>query len=506
MRKPVDPRPLSEIKRDSGRNSRKSKANAHRSMIRPGIDSDQGQSTPINETRSAATSRPPATTAPVTSSTTSQSTSTTPNTSGNVSSQVRQAGGVIPSHSNPASGRNASGMSTNISIKELGKEIAEAITSSNSKGAVPMAKFGNRDNEETGIFLRKYEQFGTAQNWSHDDLLQRLPLSLVHGASAWYARQSQLPTDWIDMKTRMLAEFRPPTKLECRTTNLRRRVMKPDESVTQYYEDVMELYDILESLGKGIPPQEKADKLTAGLHGTVFRDVTMMGPTNPQEFFMKAGKAIDMERKAERRPQVMKDAREPVSLTDIYRTEPLPKKTLSGGNSNYRGNNFNPNYHALKQGNVRERPRRSDDYQNYAGGDYNGADRSGNRPFGRQNFSQIEGSRNYVNNNFRRNQPANYTQNREKGNNYQNINYRQPWHGNNAERGGEIRIRNFTSPPAGAGNSNNAANNRLPIACYNCGGPHFKSQCKEPTTGGTSGEAASEFSTAGTGRFIFERY
>ena len=363
-------------------------------MTRPGIDLDQSQSTPINETKSAATSRPPATTAPVTSTITNPSISTTPNTSGNVSSQIRQASGGIPSHSNPANGSNASGMSTNISIKELGKEIAEAITSSNSKGAVPMPKFGNRDNEEIGIFLRKYEQFVTAQNWSHDDLLQHLPLSLVHGVSAWYARQSQLPTDWIDMKTRMLAEFRPPTMLEYRTTNLRRRVMKPDESVTQYYEDVMELYDILESLGKVFSPQEKADKLTAGLHGAVFRDVTMMGPTNPQEFLMKAGKAIDMERKAERRPRVMKDAREPVSLTDIYRTEPLPRMTPSGGNGNYRGNNFNPKNYALKQGSGRERTGRSDGYQSYTGGNYNGTDRSGNRPFGRQNFNQIGGSRN----------------------------------------------------------------------------------------------------------------
>ena len=468
-------------------------------MTRPGIDSDQSQSTPINETRPAATSRPLATTAPVTSTITNPSTSTTPNTSGNVSSQIRQASGGIPSHSNPASGSNASGMSTNISIKELGKEIAEAITSSNSKGAVPMPKFGNRDNEEIGIFLRKYEQFGTAQNWSHDDLLQRLPLSLVHGASAWYARQSQLPNEWIDMKTRMLAEFRPPTMLEYRTTNLRRRVMKPDESVTQYYEDVMELYDILESLGKVFSPQEKADKLTAGLHGAVFRDVTMMGPTNPQEFLMKAGKAIDMERKAERRPRVMKDAREPVSLTDIYRTEPLPRMTPSGGNGNYRGNNFNPNYYALKQGSGRERTGRSDGYQSYNGGNYNGIDRFGNRPFGRQNFNQIGGSRNYANNNSRGNQLGNYPQNRENRNNYQNSNYRQPWYGNNAQRGGEIRNRNFMSPPAGGGNSNNAVNNRPPIACYNCGGPHFKSQCKEPTTGGPQARQQVNFLQQGMG-------
>ena len=85
------------------------------------------------------------------------------------------------------------------------------------------------------------------------------------------------------MKTHMLAEFRPPTMLEYRTTNLRCRIMKPDESVTHYYQDVVKSYDILESLEKVFSPQEKADKLTTGLHGAVFRDVTMMGPTNPQE-------------------------------------------------------------------------------------------------------------------------------------------------------------------------------------------------------------------------------
>ena len=146
----------------------------------------------------------------------------------------------------------------------------------------------------------------------------------------------------------------------------------------------------------------------------------MMGPTNPQEFLMKAGKAIDMERKAQRRPRVMKDAREPVSLTDIYRTEPLPRMTPSGGNGNYRGNNFNTNYHALKQGNGRERSERLDGYQSYTGGFYDGTDRSRNRPFGRQNFNQIGGSRNYANNNSRGNQLGNYPQNRENGNNYQN--------------------------------------------------------------------------------------
>ena len=112
------------------------------------------------------------------------------------------------------------------------------------------------------------------------------------------------------MKTGMLLEFRPLTMLNYQMTNPRRRVMKPDESATQYNEDIVELYDILESLGKVFSPQEKADKRTADLHRVFLRDVTMMGSTNPQEFLMKAGKAIDMERKAERRQRVMKDARE----------------------------------------------------------------------------------------------------------------------------------------------------------------------------------------------------
>ena len=55
------------------------------------------------------------------------------------------------------------------------------------------------------------------------------------------------------------------------------------------------------------------------------------------------------------------------------------------------------------------------------------------------------------------------------------------------------------SPSAGGGNSNNAANNRSPIACYNCGGPHFKSQCKEPTTGGPQARQQVNFLQQGMG-------
>ncbi|OWA55198.1 hypothetical protein BV898_19586 [Hypsibius exemplaris] len=32
-----------------------------------------------------------------------------------------------------------------------------------------------------------------------------------------------------------------------------------------------------------------------GLHGNLFRDVTMMAPTTPQDFLIKSGKVIDME-------------------------------------------------------------------------------------------------------------------------------------------------------------------------------------------------------------------
>jgi hypothetical protein len=82
-----------------------------------------------------------------------------------------------------------------ISTQGLANAIISAQANLAMKVPVNMPRFGNREDEEIGIFLRRYEQAGLAQNWTQADLLQRLPLSLTHGAASWHTRIA-IPVNW----------------------------------------------------------------------------------------------------------------------------------------------------------------------------------------------------------------------------------------------------------------------------------------------------------------------
>ena len=359
------------------------------------------------------------------------------------------------------------------------------------KGPVSMPKFGNREDEEIGIFLRRYEQAGLAQNWTHADLLQRLPLSLTHGASSWHSRVA-IPANWQDVKALMLREFRPHGYLEYKQKALVRRMMLQGESVNDYYEAVMLLYDIMESLGKSFTDQEKADKLGSGLHGTLYKDVAMMSPTSPQDFLMKTGKAIDLEKKAQRQQRGFRDQALPNTIKDPIMDENNGKsqnfKNRNNGNQyqgNYRGSNFQQNYQGNyrgtnnDRGNFRPNPSPSNGFR------YN--DNNGSRYRGAQNPNQSFTSRfNGANRggfrggfgSWNDNNRGNYNNRENQYNgqrpfNYGNTNTNQ-WQENQVSYPRPLPA--IEAPPS--------QDSRKSPACYNCGGPHFKSQCTLPTTGG----------------------
>lgn len=65
-----------------------------------------------------------------------------------------------------------------------------------------------------------------------------------------------------------------------------RRNLRDEESVYEYYAEVLQLHDILETLGQNVTDQEKADKLTNGLQRILSRDVTCLSPNSPSDFLM----------------------------------------------------------------------------------------------------------------------------------------------------------------------------------------------------------------------------
>ena len=159
---------------------------------------------------------------------------------------------------------------------------------------------------------------------------------------SWYARQ-----------------FHPLTMLQYQWANLRRRVMKPDESLTGYkiilYTNIRGRDRIVRhpwKLEKSLLATKKSWQAYGRSSWSCLPRRDYDGTHKPWRILDERGKTIDMERKVGRRPRVMKDARESVSWTDIYRVEPLPRITPSEGDWYYRGHHFNANHQAPKQGMV----------------------------------------------------------------------------------------------------------------------------------------------------------
>ena len=134
---------------------------------------------------------------------------------------------------------------------------------------------------------------GAAQGWGESELRRFLPASLRDTARNWLARDpSRLKKPWDTIKLELLEKFRPKGTTEHYTRALYQRKFKPGETINEYYNAIVLLYDILESLGKDFSDQEMTDKLISGLKGQLREKTTFMKPTTPDEFLVEIQKVI----------------------------------------------------------------------------------------------------------------------------------------------------------------------------------------------------------------------
>lgn len=109
----------------------------------------------------------------------------------------------------------------------------------------------------------------------------------------WLTRdETRLTKSWKDIKKDMLTKFRPKGTAEHYMRAIYQREFKTGETINEYYNSVVTLYDILESLGKSFSEHEKADKLIGGLKGPMREKVMFMKPTTPDEFLVEAHKIV----------------------------------------------------------------------------------------------------------------------------------------------------------------------------------------------------------------------
>ena len=385
-------------------------------------------------------------------------------------------------------------------IQDLGKAIGQALVTS-PKGPPPVQPptFSDAAKEDIGLFLKDFEAVTTAQGWTDSQRFARFTLYLKGPALQWYHRQTaNAGADWETIKTTLMTAFRPPGYTEHMLRTLQRRVMKEDESLHEYYQDLCRIFDILNDLGKTFTPKEQAEKMTEGLTGSLMHDVTLLQPTDPAEFYLKASKAIAVQRKIQN-PQrrKFKEIELAVDLTSLDLDDRVP---FSKSDNQRRSNFQNDSGHFSRNNNQQfnNNPRNNNSANNYSRNNQPNRDhwyqRSSNNYNRGNNFNG-----NYRGNNFNENYRRNSTNFRgnhrfntnSNNNNYQNYDNRQSDSryfprqqdfsnstNNNYQGWRNVAItQNPNSTPALEFNQISAVPSNKQGPCYKCGGPHFIAEC-----------------------------
>ena len=87
-----------------------------------------------------------------------------------------------------------------------------------------MPEFHGSDEEEVGMFIKKFETACQLQHVPKDDYVAHCSMLLKDSAEAWWERREVHANEtWDNLKADMKKEFRPAGSLEFRQSQLRER-------------------------------------------------------------------------------------------------------------------------------------------------------------------------------------------------------------------------------------------------------------------------------------------
>ena len=295
-----------------------------------------------------------------------------------------------------------------IDEKALARHLIYAQAQLPQQPRVPTVTFNPSDhNQEVGIFTRNYEIMADAQKWTDDMKAQYLPMFLKNEAITWYHRDATRKNKpWATVKRELQAHFRPTGYVEHRVAALHRRKLRDGESINDYHNAIMRMYDILEQCGKNYTEREKAQKMVRGLPINYRITMTLARVETPQEFLDAAGEIVDvLETKKRRDVGDGFDMPNDIPLATIFSQDstrktawPFKENTRNGNQDRDSGNNYNrqQNSNAYRYGNgtfnntYRNNQNRGRDRY-----DYNGRTESRFNSYGNSNDSRSYNNRSY---------------------------------------------------------------------------------------------------------------
>ncbi len=113
--------------------------------------------------------------------------------------------------------------------------------------------FAGKEEEDVTEWMDRYEKIGNYNRWGDAEKRAHVELSLTGAAQKWFSykgKARQLATDWetaagppviIGLKDQILRQFTPVNRDQFNETRLRERKQGPEESMVEFFYDVLDL-------------------------------------------------------------------------------------------------------------------------------------------------------------------------------------------------------------------------------------------------------------------------
>ena len=158
--------------------------------------------------------------------------------------------------------------------------------------------------EQTPIYSGKADQ--DADEWLKDltatfrmaditepQALKIIPIFLEGPAKEWFIENITVFESWSPFKAEFLHTYSSPTSKQLASNRSRTRQQRCDETVIEYYTDVMKLCRLVDP---NMPDACKLDHLYHGLKSSLMKEVLRQAPSTPSTFLEQARREENLNR------------------------------------------------------------------------------------------------------------------------------------------------------------------------------------------------------------------
>ena len=211
---------------------------------------------------------------------------------------------------------NSGKQSVNVDAKLLAKEVSSLAVATDVRPPL----FSGKAGENISTWIRRFETVATALEWDHTRQLSQVGVYLTAFAGSWYSKITRDGTNpfpsWSAFRNAIIARFQAEDYKAQLKRQLNLRKFSTDESIEDYYNDVLTLCD---QYDRDMEDADIVERLMNGLYPELMSRVCISHAATPMAFLSDIQKALVSIRKENRYRVEREKGQQSRPYTDNYR-------------------------------------------------------------------------------------------------------------------------------------------------------------------------------------------